>query len=111
MVSPTFVYQRGEPISFDVVDQDAAYVGCTLSLKLKAAISNNPPPATAPTIAEFAVTYFQATDTDPPRWLCVIADTAALKPGSYVTNGVIQQGAATVEVTEPILIRLTESTA
>lgn len=113
-MSQAFSYQRGAPISVDLVIADpAGYdpASLTVMMRLKIAISNAVPPKTQAQAAVFSVSYVPPSGGQKGYWQGVIsgATSAALGPGLYVTDGQIMSGVDTIEVTQPQLIRIKES--
>jgi hypothetical protein len=110
-MTTTFTFNRGEPIRVDLVDVDGAYTGATVTMKIKEADANKPPPKSAATKVVPVVTYVAADGAEPAYWKAEVAGsiTADWKAGVYVMDAMISVSGTVTEVTEYALIRLSET--
>ena len=109
-----FTYPRGEAIIVDLViadpgDYDPATL--TVNMSLKVTYNLQPPAADVEPTAVFAITYYPAVDSAPAYWEGVIESdvTAAMTPGSYITDAQILSGTSVIAVTSPQIINLAQS--
>lgn len=108
---PLYIFQRGEPIVIgrQVISGDPA--GYAVAALLKKSAGQIVPPASAPAVATFGVSFAAASGQDPARWLLTIpADqTATLAPGFYAVDARFSIAGEVVEVTGPAFVRIVES--
>lgn len=113
-MTPTFVYQRGEPITFDIVvtsagTYDPALLTC--EVRIKPAPMKVPPAPETPDAAPVAVTFSPADGTDPAYWRGEVSASysADLAPGFYAVDAQISLAGEVLEVTDYALINLKQS--
>ena len=113
-MSVPFTYPRGEAITIDLVISDPGdYNPATLTVTMSLKVTYNlqpPPVAVAPT-ANFAVTYYPVSGSNPAYWEGVISSSvsAGLTPGSYITDALIMSSSTVLSVTSPQIINIVES--
>lgn len=114
-MTAVFTYKRGAPITIDLVADDVgAYNPATLtvSAKLKRALGNGvAPPPEAEALAVLGVTFTAAAGQEKAYWrLTVPNDTIDGKGyGLFIVDAEILNGSVTLQVTDPILIKIEES--
>lgn len=117
MSPATFTYQRGEPVTVDLVIDDAGAYSpsdlsqMTVSMRLKSAVSNLPPPKDTASVGDFTITFSAADGSEKAFWRGSLggSNSQDLNPGSYVVDAEIKVGQQTIEVTDFVLIRINES--
>lgn len=108
---PIFLFRRGEPIivGHEVIAGDPD--GLVVEAALKRTTGQIVPPADAPVVAAFAVSFTAAVGDDPARWFLTIPAevSASLDPGHYAADLRFLRDGAVVAISGPAFVRLAES--
>lgn len=110
-MSEPFQFRTGEPIAIALSARSGDPAGFAVRARIKAAAGPTPPPADAPLLGEFEVSFIPATDTIRAHWLLTLPDdvAAGLLPGFYAIDAAVSLDGMPIKVTRPRFMILSAS--